>query len=161
MSPHPPKRAAHLCVAFVVLRWQEAAPYNPAQYEGGGGAVSFLLMLLQTLFALALVCGLAYVIFRWVLPRLQVTRSANSMIRIVDRVALDTRKSMFVIEVGGRWLLIASSEAGVQLLSELDAATAARLADELEQSRLSWRNSPNVSREAIADSFARILKRKK
>ena len=160
MSLQQSKRPAHLCVAFVVLLWQEAAPYNPAQYEGGGTG-SFLLMLLQTLFALALVCGLAYAIFRWVLPRLQVTRSANSMIRIVDRVALDTRKSMFVIEVGGRWLLVASSEAGVQLISELDAATAGSLADELEQSRLSWRNSPNVSREAIADSFARILKRKK
>ncbi|HVF49404.1 MAG TPA: flagellar biosynthetic protein FliO [Pyrinomonadaceae bacterium] len=161
MSLQLPKRPAHLCAAFVAVWWQQAAaPYNPAQYEGGGAA-SFLLMLLQTLFALALVCGLAYAIFRWVLPRLQVTRSTNSMIRIVDRVALDARKSMFVIEVGGRWLLVASSEAGVQLISELDAAKAGSLADELEQSRLSWRNSPNVSREAIADSFARILKRKK
>ncbi|HEY0078967.1 MAG TPA: flagellar biosynthetic protein FliO [Pyrinomonadaceae bacterium] len=161
MSGRLSRRPAHPCIAFLTLWWwQGAAPYNPAQYEGGG-TISFLLMLLQTLFALALVCGLAYLIFRWVLPRLQVTRSANSMIRIVDRVALDARKSMFVVEVGGRWLLVASSEAGVQLISELDAEKVSGLADEIEQARLSWRTSPAPSREAIAESFARILKRKK
>jgi flagellar biosynthetic protein FliO len=86
-------------------------------------------MLVQTIFALLVVCGLAYVIFRVVLPRLAANYGSNNMVRVVDRIGLDTRKSLYVIEVAGKWMLVASSENGVQLISELDAETA-RLAEE-------------------------------
>lgn len=145
--PSLPKAA----VLLALLWWQEPTPYDPTQYDGGGA--SFVLMLLETLLALALVCGLAYAIFRW-LPRLQVARSANSMIRVVDRVGLDARKSLFVIEVGGRWLLVAASESGVQLLSELDADELQSRAEEAGAARA-------ASRESLADRFASILNRKR
>ena len=86
--------------------------------------MNFLTMLLETMLALGLVCGLAYLVFRIALPRLNAVRSANSMVRVVDRVGLDPRKSLYVVEVAGRWLLIGASEAGVHLVSELDAKTA-------------------------------------
>jgi flagellar protein FliO/FliZ len=138
--------------AFALARlwWQEPTPFEPPPYGGGGSSV--VMMLLETLLALGLVCGLAYAIFRWVLPRLRVARSANSMIRVVDRVGLDARKSLFVIEVGGRWLLVAASESGVQLISELDAE-ALRIADEAEAERA-------AEREKLAERFSRIFNRK-
>lgn len=105
-------------------------------------------MLVQTIFALALVCGLAYVIFRVILPRLAVNYGSNNMVRVVDRIGLDARKSLYVIEVAGKWMLVASSESGVQLISELDADTA-RLA---EEELLKNRQLPNNA--ALGKSFA-------
>ena len=89
-----------------------------------GSGLSFLWMMVQTILALSVVCGLAYVLFRVILPKLSFSGSANSMVRIVDRVSIDARKSLCVIEVAGKWMLIAISENGVQLVSELDAETA-------------------------------------
>lgn len=81
-------------------------------------------MLVQTVLALLFVCGVAYVIFRVILPRLATNYGGNSMIRIVDRAGLEARKSLYVIEVAGKWLLVSASEEGVQLVSELDPETA-------------------------------------
>ena len=44
----------------------------------------------------------------------------QSMVKVIDRTPLDQRRSLFVVEVTGRWLLLGSSEGGVQLISELD-----------------------------------------
>lgn len=141
--------------------WQGPTPFDPARFQGAGGA-SFFLMLLQTIVALALVCGLAYLLFRWVLPRLQgAAGRAGGMIRVVDRLGLDARKSLIVVEVAGRWLLVGTSEAGVQLVSELDATTAREAADELERLRPSFKDTTASAREALAERFARLVNREK
>ena len=125
------------------------------------GDVSFFLMLLRTVVALGLVCGLAYVLFRWVLPRLQFPTSTHRLVRIVDTVALDARRSLYVVEVTNRWLLIASSEAGVQLISELDAAAAK---EELAAMRTSSTLQPlggSGLRSTFADQLARIMNKRR
>lgn len=94
-----------------------------------GNSLSFLWMLAQTILALALVCGLAYLIFRVILPRLTVNYGSNNMVRVVDRIGLEARKSLYVIEVAGKWMLVASSESGVHLIAELNAESA-RIAEE-------------------------------
>lgn len=145
----------------LLLLWQEPVPFS---VPGSGSGASFLLMLVQTVLALGLVCGLAYALFRWVLPHLtQVSGGApGSMVRIVDRVRLDTRKSLYVIEVAGRWLLVASSESGVQLISELDGENAEAAASSIERRRpaLSTLNAA-AAREAVSDRFARLLGKRK
>lgn len=113
-----------------------------------GNSLSFLWMLVQTIFALALVCGLAYLIFRVLLPRLTVNYGANNMVRVVDRIGLEARKSLFVIEVAGKWMLVAASESGVQFIAELDAESA-KLA---EQEILKNRQLPAST--ALGKSFA-------
>ena len=122
--------------------------------------MNFFLMMLQTFVALGAVCGLAYVIFRWVLPRLAVTRSAGGMVRVVDRVGLDARKSLYVIEVAGRWLLVASSESGVQLLSELGARTAEEAEQEAVKLRPAFGAQAAAVRGAFAEKLGQILHRK-
>lgn len=92
-------------------------------------------MLAQTIFALALVCGLAYLIFRVILPRLTVNYGANNMVRVVDRIGLEARKSLYVIEVAGKWMLVASSESGVQFIAELDAESAKLAEQEILKNR--------------------------
>ncbi len=46
------------------------------------------------------------------------------MVRVVDRIGLEARKSLYVIEVAGKWMIVASSESGVQFIAELDAESA-------------------------------------
>jgi flagellar protein FliO/FliZ len=122
--------------------------------------MNFFTMLLETLLALGLVCGLAYLVFRLVLPRLNTVRSANSMVRVVDRVGLDPRKSLYVVEVAGRWLLIGASEAGVHLVSELDAQSAEEAAEELERRRSAPSPSVEAARRAFSERLARLMNKK-
>ena len=146
--------------AWVALWFWQQPPVSFESAPSGGGRMNFFLMLLQTLLALALVCGIAYAIFRWILPRLAVARSSNSMVHVVDRINLDARKSLYIIEVAGRWMLIASSEAGVHLVSELDAATAAEAADEVARQRPTFGASSAAVRSAFADRLAQIINKK-
>lgn len=146
----------------LLFLWQQetATPFAAAPYEGGGSA-SFFLMLLQTLLALGLVCGLAYALFRWVLPRLNTVRMGQSMVRIVDRVPLEARRSLYVIEVAGRWLLISSSESGVQLLSELEAQSAEEAEKEIERLRPTLKTLGGAARDAFEGARSRLSNRRR
>lgn len=124
-----------------------------------GNSLSFLWMLLQTIFALALVCGLAYLIFRVILPRLAVSYGTNNMVRVVDRIGLEGRKSLFVIEVAGKWMLVASSESGVQLIAELDAASAKLAEDEITKNRQLPANA--AFGQSFADKLNEVISRSK
>ena len=121
--------------------------------------LSFVWMLFQTLVALAFVCGLAYVIFRVLLPRLTSNYGSNNMMRVVDRIGLDTRKSLYIIEVTGRWFLVASSENGMQLISELDAKTA----EEAEKVILENRQLPSniLNGKSFQEKLNEVLSRNK
>ncbi len=90
---------------------------------------------IQTFFALAIVCGLVYLIFRVILPRLSFNYSSNNMIRVVDRVAIDSRKSLCVVEVAGQWMLVAVTEKGVEKICDLDKDSAKVLEKEVKRSR--------------------------
>jgi len=124
-----------------------------------GNSLNFLWMLVQTVMALAFVCGLAYLIFRVILPRVSgIGFSSNNMVRVIDRIGLEARKNLYVIEVAGRFLLIAASESGVQLIAELDAEAAAEAERELAQKRQAPRIS--VNGKSFADKLNDVLNRK-
>ncbi len=118
-------------------------------------------MLVQTFLALAFVCGLAYLIFRVILPRVSGVGafSSNNMVRVIDRIGLEARKNLYVVEVAGRFLLIAASESGVQLIAELDAEAAAEAERELAQSRSAARTP--VPGKSFADKLNDVLNNRK
>ncbi len=120
--------------------------------------LNFAYMLFQTLVALAFVCGLAYVIFRVLLPKFTTNYGANNMMRVVDRIGLDTRKSLYIIEVTGRWFLVASSENGVQMISELDAKNA----EEAEKLIIENRQQPSnlLNGKSFQEKLNEVLSRK-
>ena len=121
--------------------------------------LNFVWMLLQTFLALAFVCGLAYLIFRVLLPKFTSNYGANNMMRVVDRIGLDTRKSLYIIEVTGRWFLVAASEGGVQMISELDAKEAA----EAERVIVENRQLPNgvLNGKSFQEKLNEVLNRNK
>jgi flagellar protein FliO/FliZ len=119
------------------------------------GWLDVVWLLLQTLFALALVCGLAVLIFRYILPRLNVVSFNKSVVRIVDAASLDARKRLVVIEVAGKYMLIAVSENGVQMVSELDGEAVEQSVTKLAETQKD--NQPSFKQ--VSDSFAQIMDR--
>ncbi len=120
--------------------------------------LEFLWMMVQTFVALAIVCGLAYLIFRVVMPRVNFNYSSNNMVRVVDRISIDARKSLCVIEVAGKWMLISVTENGVQLVSELDADEAKKAAEEIKLVR--EKQTATALGSNFADKLAQLMKKK-
>lgn len=117
------------------------------------GVLDVFWMLLQTAFALALVCGLAVLVFRYILPKFNLVSFNKSIVRIVDGASLDARKRLVVVEVAGKYLLLALSESGVQTVSELDGAAVEEAVTRLEEIN----KTANPQFKKASDSFAQIM----
>jgi flagellar protein FliO/FliZ len=72
---------------------------------------------------------------------------ASGAIRVVARCPLEPRRSLYVVEVGGRCLLVGVGDGPMVMLAELDASSLPR-----EEAREGVR---------FADVLARVLKREK
>jgi flagellar protein FliO/FliZ len=123
------------------LLWQNAPPVPTV------GWLDVIWLLVQTAIALGIVCGLAILIFRYILPRLNVVSFNKSIVNIVDGASLDARKRLIVVEVAGKYMLLALSESGVQLVSELDGEAVEKAVAEM--------NKP--SGEAKKDLFTQAI----
>ena len=78
----------------------------------------YFVSLLQTLLALAAVCILAWVVLRWGARR--GFGFGQGRVRVLERVPLDARRSLYLIEIGERVLLIGAGEgAAPAVLAEL------------------------------------------
>lgn len=123
-------------------------------------SLTFISMLLQTFLALLAVCGLAYLIFRVVLPRLQLVNNSNGLVRVVERIGLDSRRSLFVVEVAGKWLLIGVSENGVNLVSELNEEEANLAETSMIEKRQAQLQKFDNLRVNFAEKLANVMSRK-
>jgi flagellar protein FliO/FliZ len=88
---------------------------------GTGAAASYGDLLVTSLVVLVGVCVAAFVIVK-VLGRFLATgrvRGAH-LLDVVARVPLEPRRSLYVVEVAGKTLLVGTSEMGLSVLSELD-----------------------------------------
>jgi flagellar biogenesis protein FliO len=89
---------------------------------GNGAGASYGDLLVTSLIVLGVVCVAAFVAVR-VFGRLLSTgrtRGAHLM-NVVSRVPLEPRRSLYVVEVAGKTLLVGTSEMGLSVLTELDA----------------------------------------
>lgn len=81
-------------------------------------------LLLRALLALAAVCVLAYVVLRFLSKRVYGTAAGGGFMRVVARLPLEPRRSLYLVEVAGRYLLVGLGENGApSTLAEIDAAT--------------------------------------
>ncbi len=148
--------AAQWFCSLALALWQSEV--RPEDFQSGR---AMIWMFVQTILALGFVCLLAYVVLRVVLPRLNLATAGKNMVTVVDRTPLDQRRSLFVIEVTGRWLLIGVSEGGVQLISELDADKAAEASAILRATAASTRarTTLNQAGASARTTFADVLAR--
>ena len=90
----------------------------------GTGSVDFTWLFLKMIFAMIAVIALAIVILRYVVPKLGLHRrfTGRSDLRVVDRIPLDAKKMLFILEVEGRRLLVGAADNHVGLVAELGPA---------------------------------------
>lgn len=86
-----------------------------------GAAASYGDLLMVSLLVLGGVCVGAFVLVRLVGRFLATGRVRGAhLLDVVARVPLEPRRSLYVVEVAGKTLLVGTSEMGLSVLSELD-----------------------------------------
>src|SRR5277367_1214791 len=91
--------------------------------NGAPAAGSYGDLLVTSLLVLGLVCVVAFVAVRVLGRWLSTGRSRGAhLLDVVARVPLEPRRSLYVVDVAGKTLLVGTSEMGLSVLSELDAA---------------------------------------
>jgi flagellar biogenesis protein FliO len=90
--------------------------------NGAAAGASYGDLLVTSLVVLGAVCVAAFVAVR-VFGRLLATGRARGahLLDVVARVPLEPRRSLYVVAVAGKTLLVGTSEMGLSVLSELDA----------------------------------------
>ncbi len=88
---------------------------------GSGEAASYGDLLTTSLLVLGGVCVAAFVVVK-VLGRFLSTGSRRGahLLDVIARVPLEPRRSLYVVDVAGKTLLVGTSEMGLSVLSELD-----------------------------------------
>ena len=91
--------------------------------DGAAAGASYGDLLVTSLLVLGAVCVAAYIAVR-VFGRLLATGRARGahLLDVVARVPLEPRRSLYVVEVAGKTLLVGTSEMGLSVLSELDGS---------------------------------------
>ena len=89
----------------------------------GAAAASYGDLLVMSLVVLGAVCVAAFVLVRLVGRFLATGRVRGAhLLDVVARVPLEPRRSLYVVEVAGKTLLVGTSEMGLSVLSELDGS---------------------------------------
>lgn len=87
----------------------------------GSGAASYGDLLLTSLVVLVAVCVAAFIIVRVAGRWLATGRVRGAQLMdVIARVPLEPRRSLYVVDVAGKTLLVGTSEMGLSVLSELD-----------------------------------------
>lgn len=124
-----------------------------APAAGGYGELA-----LTSLLVLVVVCVVVLVAARYAGRWLGGRRTGAELVTVRARVPLEPRRSLYLVEVGGRTLLLGSSEGGVTLLTELAAGEVPAAVEatrggfgELVARAMAKRGRPSASQEPMPD----------
>jgi flagellar protein FliO/FliZ len=86
-----------------------------------GGTMDFTWLFLKMLLVLGIVCVAAILFLKYVMPRTGLMRAIQKgqYFTVLGRYQLEPRKSLYVVEVSGRYLVIGASDHGISLVTEL------------------------------------------
>lgn len=80
----------------------------------------FTWLFVKTLAGLILVLGLAVVFVRFVLPRTRFGRQRHvSWVKVLDRFAMEPHKSLYLVKMGDRYLVLGATEHSIQMVTEI------------------------------------------
>jgi flagellar protein FliO/FliZ len=90
---------------------------------GSGAAASYGDLLITSIVVLAIVCVVAFATVKLVGRFLATGRTRGAhLLDVIARVPLEPRRSLYVVDVAGKTLLVGTSEMGLSVLTELDPA---------------------------------------
>jgi flagellar protein FliO/FliZ len=138
------------------LLWQQIDPTQPTGTVPPllGDTGSLFLMLLKTCFMLGLVIALLYATLRF-LPRVMGMPVESQLMKVVGRYPLDPQKSLYIVEVAGKHLLLGVTQERIQLLSELESG---KIQATIEAATLEQQAKPSLGSNAIKE-FSKYLRR--
>jgi flagellar protein FliO/FliZ len=123
-----------LCLAILLfLPVLVGAEELPAS---GGGNYSFFASFFQMIAALAIVIGLILVTYfaaTRLMRGIPALSSANRHIRLLEVRSMGPRKSLMLIEVGGEYLLLSSTEEHLSLIKQIEMLEEIEVIDEPPQ----------------------------
>ena len=90
---------------FATLSWQ--------------GYGSFLL---ETLIVLVIIGVTAWVLVRYLRPRSMI-RGPSSRMKILERLTVEPKRSLYLVQVDGRDFLLGASEGSIRLITTLDTSS--------------------------------------
>lgn len=143
-------------MAFCLI-WQiDAAQPGAVQEPVLGDTWTLFVMVLKMCLTLGAVCLLAFVVLRYGLPRmtgLQVPQA--NLVKVVARLPLEQQKSLYVIEVTGKHLLLGVTQDRIEVLSELEGAAVQNALD----AKLPESSSVATIGSAAVKEFSKYLRR--
>ncbi len=97
-----------------------AAPRDAGEQPEGMG-----LLLVKMVLGLGVTLGAIYLSLAYVARRLQqLPGSRGTVVKVVERLPLEPRRTLFVIEAAGEYLLVGAGEGPMSLIAKLDAEKA-------------------------------------
>ena len=106
-----------LFLLLLTETFPETSPAVPSFPEGSG--IDFTWMFLKVLLAMILVCGAAFAVIKYLLPRTHYARRAkDSQIEIVERLTLEPKKNLYILKIARKSVLVGTSETSIQPLLE-------------------------------------------
>ena len=96
--------------------------------EGAGGELDLGWTLVRTAVVLGLVIALVYLTLNVGLRRLMGLKGLGGpgVVKVLERVPLDQRRTLYLVEAAGEVLLVGASDGSLGLITRLDAAEVAR-----------------------------------
>lgn len=126
-------RRALLSLAFLSCALSQAQTQTPLTPDGDTGP-SLGWMLLRTLVVLALVVALIYLTLNWGLRKLMgvkgVPGQGSGVVKVMERIPLDPKRTLFVVQVADEYLLLGGGEGAVSLLAKIDRETMEKIASD-------------------------------
>lgn len=95
-----------------------------AEQPGAVGWQDYGVLALQTLFVLAVLAAAAWAAVRFGRNRF-VIRTKQLRMKVVERLAIEPKRSLYLVEIEGIRLVIGSSERGINIVQSLGAADGA------------------------------------
>lgn len=113
----------------------QESPSAPSQLPVGGSIdaepESLGWMLFTTFLSLGAIVVLIYLTLNFGLRRLMVARGTpfggRGIVKLVERVMLDQKRALFVVQAAGEYLLVGAGEDGLSLIARLNAPEVERV----------------------------------
>ncbi len=102
----------------LLLAFPSSGPAHAAAHQPQISA-DYGTMLIKMIVSVALVCLLAYAILRWGLGRLAGNVQGGEQMEVLSRLAVGPDRTIMVVRVGPRFLVVGNTETGISLLTEL------------------------------------------
>jgi len=144
-----------LAVVYFLL-WQQADPIAQPVVPMPllGDSWTLFLMLVKTCFMLLVVIVLLYGSLRF-LPRIMGMPLETQLMKVVGRYSLEPQKSLYIVEVAGKHLLLGVTQERIELISELETSV---IQTTLEAASLAREAKPSLGSTAIKE-FSKYLRR--